>query len=66
MAGVCKIKGRERGLWFEIQCLQNNIISKTARGKDCSFEKKILKSYKNYSEEDYKHHGRTLLPVRQS
>ena len=63
MGGICKIKGREKGLWFEIQCLQNDIIRKTGRGEDCDFEMKILKSYKKYSERDYKQHGNPTASV---
>ncbi len=53
MGGASHQKGKERGLWFEIKCLEDVIRNKTKRGEDCKFEKKILKSYRQYSERDY-------------
>ena len=53
MAGICYAKNRERGLWFEIKCLEENIALKERMGKDTSFEKSILKSYRQYSEREY-------------
>ena len=41
-------KGKERGPWFEIQCVREIIISKEAKGEDTSFERKLLKSWGRY------------------
>lgn len=51
--GVCHRKGQERGLWFEIKCIEETIALREKLGKDTSFEKSLLKSYKKYSERDY-------------
>jgi len=53
MGGTSHQKGGERGLWYEEKCLEDVIASKKKQGIDASFEKKILKSYQNYSEETY-------------
>ena len=53
MSGICYRKGHERGLWFEIKCIEECIAIRKELGKDVSFEKKILQSYKKYSEKDY-------------
>lgn len=53
MGGVCYQKGQERGLWYEIKCIQEVVDNKTARGEDCKFEKKLLKAYKQLNEIDY-------------
>jgi len=45
---VCYQKGRERGPWFEIQCIQNLIASKEAKGLDATFERKLLKSWSKF------------------
>ena len=52
MTRACHQKFKETGLWFEIKCLENDIKSKESRGEDTSFEKKLLRSYKKYTEED--------------
>jgi len=62
MSGVCYKKGSERGLWYEIQCIQEVIDSKTSRDEDCTLEKKLLKSYKKYTEVDYKNHKLITAP----
>jgi len=62
MGGVCYKEGSERGLWYEIQCIQEVIDSKTSRNENCDFEQKLLKSYKKYTEADYK--NRQLLTDR--
>jgi hypothetical protein len=46
--GICHQKGKERGTWFEIQCVKNDIISKESRGEDASFERSALKSWSKY------------------
>ena len=51
--GACYKKGHERGLWFEIKCLEATIEAKEKNGQDASFEKEILESYRNFSSEDY-------------
>ena len=53
MAGICYRKGYEKGLYFEIKCLEDVVASKEKRGVDATFEKDILKSYRKYSEKDY-------------
>ena len=50
---ICKAKGREVGLWYEIKIIEDIIKSKESRGEDVSFEKRILKSHRKYSEKDY-------------
>lgn len=52
--GVCYQKGKERGLWYEIKCQENIINSPTALDKEKSFAKKLLKSFREYTEKDYK------------
>jgi len=51
--GECRKKGKERGLWFEIKCLEDTIEAKGKVGKDASFEKEILEAYRKYRTEDY-------------
>ena len=46
--GICHQKGKERGAWFEIQCVKNDILSKEAKGEDASFERSLLKSWAKY------------------
>ncbi len=48
MGGNCHQKGKERGYWFEVQCVKNDIISKESRGEDASFERNLLKSWGKY------------------
>jgi len=43
--GDCHKKGYERGHWYEIQCVKNNIISKESRGEDASLERSLLKAW---------------------
>ena len=50
---ICYKKGEEKGLWFERQCLQDVIASKTAKKEDCKFEKDLLKQWSKYTEADY-------------
>lgn len=45
---VCKIKGRERGPWYEIKCVRETIKLKEASGEDASFERGLLKSWSKY------------------
>lgn len=59
--GACYQKGKEQGLWYEIKCLEDVIILKEKLDKDASFEKGLLKSYRQYSETDYSH--RQLSPM---
>lgn len=53
MPGICYKKGSERGLWFEIKSIEEIIAIKKDLGKDTSFEKRLLRSYKKYSETEY-------------
>ena len=50
---VCYRKGYERGLWLEIQTMEDYIKSKESKGQDSRFERELLKSWKKYSERDY-------------
>ena len=45
---VSKHKGAERGAWYEIQCIADNIRSKEAKGQDATYERSLLKSYSEY------------------
>jgi hypothetical protein len=47
---VCHQKGRERGVWYEIQCIRNDVIAKEADGEDASFERSLLRAYKRAGE----------------
>lgn len=53
MGGICYQKGKEQGLYYEIKCLEDVIAIKKKLGKDATFEKGLLKSYRKYSERDY-------------
>jgi len=53
VGGVCYRKGYEKGLWFEIKCIKQDIASKTQRSVDCHFERGILKAYEKLTEKDY-------------
>ena len=46
--GVCYKKNFEKGAWFQIKCVRDNIISKESRGHDASFERSLLKSWSSY------------------
>lgn len=48
MSGSCHAKDKERGAWFEIQCVKETIIAKEKDGKDASFERNLLKSWSKY------------------
>jgi hypothetical protein len=48
MGGTCHVKGKERGAWYEIECVKNDIISKEAKGMDASFERKLLKPWAKF------------------
>jgi len=47
MGGSSHAKGKERGAWYEIDCVKNDIISKESRGEDASFERSLLKAWSN-------------------
>jgi 5-methylcytosine-specific restriction endonuclease McrA len=42
---VCYTRYKERGPWFEIQCVKNDIIAKELDGEDASFERGLLKAW---------------------
>ncbi len=44
---------KKKGLAYEIKCLEDIIALKIKLGHDLSFEQTLLKSYKNYTEDDY-------------
>jgi len=48
MGGICKIKGQEKGAWYEIQCTVETIRDKEAKGLDASYERNLLKSWSKY------------------
>ena len=48
MGGICHLKGKERGNWFEIKCVKEVVTNKEARGEDASFERCLLKSWSRY------------------
>jgi len=48
---VCYSKGSEKGLYYEIKTVEDVIANK--KGKDCSFEKSLLRSWRKYTEADY-------------
>jgi len=45
---VCHAKDKERGPWFQIQCIKDNIISLKSKGKDTTFQRELLKSWSKY------------------
>lgn len=49
----CYRKGYEKGLWFEIKCVQDTIKMKEANGEDCKFEKSLLRAWKKYDPVKY-------------
>ena len=53
MGGICYKRYNERGLFFEIKCIEDVIAGKRKRKIDANFEKKLLEFYKKYSEVDY-------------
>lgn len=48
MGGICKTRHKERGAWFEVECVKKDIIAKEADGEDASFERGLLKSWNSY------------------
>ena len=50
---LCYKKWEEVGLWYEIKTLKDVIKNKASRNEDCRFEKKLLKSYSQYTEASY-------------
>ena len=50
---LCYQKGKEQGLWYEIKCIKDTIAILEKLGKDCKFEKGLLKSYQKLTESDY-------------
>ena len=50
---VCYQKNKEKGLWFEIKCLEELIASMAVPEKEKVFAKKLLRSYKKYAEADH-------------
>jgi len=45
---ICFRKGYERGPYFEIKCIKEDIITKEAKGEDASFQRSLLKSWAKY------------------
>ena len=46
--GVCHQKNKERGAWYEIECVKQDIIAKEADGEDASFERSLLRAWSKY------------------
>jgi len=53
MGGICKVKGKERGLRYEIKVLEDMITRNKAPQNQLDYAKLLVKSYKKYSEADY-------------
>ena len=45
----CYQPGKERGLWYEIKCLELTINGKECAGEDASFERDLLQSFRAYA-----------------
>lgn len=60
----CRAKGRECGAWYEIKCVQDVIRSKEAKGKDASFERKLLKSWRKFPGYEKSMEGLPVEPCR--
>ena len=65
MGGICYRKNFERGLHFEIKCLQDLLDSPTAREQDKVLAKKLIKVYRGYSEKDYTERTPVALDTRE-
>jgi len=48
MTPVTKARGRQQGGYYEIKCISDVIKAKEAKGQDATFERDLLKSWKNY------------------
>ena len=44
----CKVKGKEKGVWFEIKSVADIIKSKELKGQDANFERNLLKSWSRH------------------
>ena len=62
MAGSCKTKHKEHGIWFKIETIANIIKSKEARGESAKFERDLLKSWGRY--EGYESAKEALIDVK--
>ena len=58
MAGRCKVKGKEKGIAYEVKAIADCIKGKEAKGQDATFERELLKAWSKYPE--YKAAGRVL------
>ena len=45
---VCHQKGKERGPWYKIQCVREDILTKEAKGEDASFQRSLLRAWSKY------------------
>lgn len=45
----CYRKGKESGLWYEIKTIEDTIRGKEAAGKDATFEKSLLTSFRSFA-----------------
>ncbi len=48
MSGRDNRKNKQRGIWYELESVKNDIISKESKGEDASYERKLLKSWTEY------------------
>ena len=48
--GISKIKGKEKGLWYEVKILKETIALRKKLGKDTKFEEKLLKEWRKNEE----------------
>lgn len=48
MDGTCYKKNKERGIWFQIQCVKDIVERKEANGEDASFERELLEAWSKH------------------
>lgn len=53
MGGASERKGYEKGMAYEIKCVEEVIAYRKAHDMDCKYEKKLLSAWKKLSERDY-------------
>lgn len=53
MGGKSKMKGQERGLWYEIKVLEVQIKLLKEQGEDTKWLEDILRAYKKFNPKTY-------------
>jgi len=48
IGGICYRKGKERGAWYEIECMKQSIIGREAGGQRDNFGRDLLKAWSEY------------------